>query len=39
VRGLICHLGISVADVSSEAGVNRSFLYDILRGNRRLRAA
>ena len=32
LRARIRQLGMSVADVAREAGVNRSFVYDILRG-------
>lgn len=32
IRARIRQLGMSVADVAREAGVNRSFVYDILRG-------
>jgi phage repressor protein C with HTH and peptisase S24 domain len=32
MRARIRQLGMSVADVAREAGVNRSFVYDILRG-------
>jgi phage repressor protein C with HTH and peptisase S24 domain len=32
LRARIRQLGMSVADVAHEAGVNRSFVYDILRG-------
>ena len=32
LRARIRQLGMNVADVASLAGVNRSFLYDIIRG-------
>ena len=32
LRARIRQLGMNVADVASLAGVNRSFLYDIVRG-------
>ena len=35
LRARIRQLGMSVADVAREAGVNRSFVYDILRGRSR----
>jgi phage repressor protein C with HTH and peptisase S24 domain len=36
LRARIRQLGMSVADVAREAGVNRSFVYDILRGRSQL---
>jgi phage repressor protein C with HTH and peptisase S24 domain len=36
LRARIRQLGMSVAEVAREAGVNRSFVYDILRGRSRV---